>query len=79
LATPAVIGKVTLVIDVSNFSEKTDFQGSRENPHLIERWTRTSANSLEYIVTVEDPTLWTRPWTVKQEFARQNEGANGLL
>jgi hypothetical protein len=66
----------TLVIDVSNFSEKPDFQGSRENLHLIERWTRTSANSLEYIVTIEDPTVWTRPWTVKQEFARQNEGAN---
>ena len=31
----------TLVIDVTNFSPKTDFQGSRENLHLIERWTRT--------------------------------------
>jgi hypothetical protein len=31
----------TLVIDVSNFSPKTDFQGSRENLHLVERWTRT--------------------------------------
>jgi hypothetical protein len=66
----------TLVIDVTNFSEKTDFQGARENLHLIERWTRTSPNSLEYVVTIEDPTVWTRPWTVKQEFTRQNEGAN---
>ena len=31
----------TLVIDVTNFSPKTDYQGSRENLHLIERWTRT--------------------------------------
>src|SRR5262249_24948888 len=31
----------TLVIDVTNFSSKTDFQGSRENLHLVERWTRT--------------------------------------
>jgi hypothetical protein len=31
----------TLVIDVTNFSPKTDFQGARENLHLIERWTRT--------------------------------------
>src|SRR5262249_50167905 len=31
----------TLVIDVTNFSPKTDFQGSRENLHLVERWTRT--------------------------------------
>ena len=30
----------TLVVDVTNFSAKTDFQGSRENLHLVERWTR---------------------------------------
>ncbi len=34
----------TLVIDVTNFSPKTDFQGSRENLHLVERWTRTRAD-----------------------------------
>ncbi len=66
----------TLVVDVTNFSSKTDFQGSRENLHLIERWTRTSPKTLEYAVTIEDPTVWTRPWTVKQEFAKQNDGAN---
>ena len=31
----------TLVVDVTNFSAKTDFMGSRENLHLVERWTRT--------------------------------------
>jgi hypothetical protein len=66
----------TLVIDVTNFSPKTDFQGSRENLHLIERWTRTSLEALEYVVTVEDPTVWTRPWTVRQEFARQSDQEN---
>ncbi len=63
----------TLVIDVTNFSPKSDFQGSRENLHLIERWKRASPTTLEYAVTIEDPTVWTRPWTVKQEFARQDE------
>jgi hypothetical protein len=63
----------SLVIDVTNFSPKTDFQGSRENLHLVERWTRTGPTSLEYVVTVEDPTVWTRPWTVKEEFTRQSE------
>jgi hypothetical protein len=63
----------TLVIDVTNFSPKTDFQGSRENLHLVERWTRTGLSTLEYAVTVEDPTVWTRPWTAKQEFTKQNE------
>jgi hypothetical protein len=68
----------TLVIDVTNFSPKTDYQGSRENLHLLERWTRTGPNTLEYVVTIEDPTVWTRPWTVKQEFTRQNEQENRI-
>jgi hypothetical protein len=68
----------TLVIDVTNFSPKTDFQGARENLHLVERWTRTGPTSLEYAVTIEDPTVWTRPWTAKQEFTRQSEQENRI-
>jgi hypothetical protein len=66
----------TLVIDVTNFSSKTDFQGSRENLHLVERWTRTGPATLEYVLTVDDPTVWTRPWTVKEEFTRQSGEEN---
>ena len=68
----------TLVIDVTNFSAKTDFQGSREHLHLVERWTRTGPATLEYAVTIEDPTVWTRPWTVKQEFTKQSEQENRI-
>ena len=68
----------TLVIDVTNFSPKTDYQGSRQNLHLVERWTRTGPNTLEYAVTIEDPTMWTRPWTVKQEFTKQSEQENRI-
>ena len=68
----------TLVIDVTNFSPKTDYQGSRENLHLLERWTRTGPNSLEYVVTIEDSTVWTRPWTVKQEFTKQSNEENRI-
>jgi len=68
----------TLVIDVTNFSPKTDFQGSREDLHLTERWTRLGPNTLEYVVTIDDPTVWTRPWTVKQEFSRQSEADNRI-
>src|SRR6202045_3425144 len=57
---------------------KTDFQGSRENLHLVERWTRTGPTSLEYVVTIEDPTVWTKAWTVKQEFTRQSDEQNRL-
>jgi len=68
----------TLVIDVTNFSPKTDFQGSRENLHLVERWTRTGPTSLAYEVTVEDPTVWMRPWIAKQGFTRQNDQENRI-
>ena len=68
----------TLVVDVTNFSAKFNFQAARENLHLVERWTRLDSNTLEYSVTIEDPTTWTRAWTVKQELTRQPEQANRI-
>ena len=68
----------SLVIDVTNFSPKTDVQGSRESLHLVERWTRSGPATLDYAVTIEDATVWTRPWTVKQEFTRQIEQENRI-
>jgi hypothetical protein len=68
----------TLVIDVTNFSPKTDFLGSRENLHLVERWTRTGPDSLAYEVTIDDPAVWTRSWTVRQEFIRQSDRENRI-
>ena len=68
----------TLVVDVTNISPKSDFMGSRENRHLVERWTRTGPNTLEYTVRIEDPTTWTKPWTVKQEYSMQSGEANRI-
>lgn len=68
----------TLVVDVTNFSPKTDFQGSRENLHLTERWTRTGPGTLELATTIEDPTTWVRPWTVKQAWNRNSDKANRI-
>ena len=68
----------SLVVDVTNFSPKTDFRGSRENLHLVERWTRTGPDTLEYVVTINDPTTWTKPWTVKQELNKQGDEANRI-
>jgi len=68
----------TLVVDVTNFSPRTEFRYSRENLHLIERWTRTGPKTIEYVVTMIDPTTWTKPWTVKQEYTRQIDQANRL-
>ena len=69
----------TLVVDVTNFSPKVDFMGARDNLHLVERWRRTGPNALEYTVTVEDSTVWTRPWTVKQELTKQSDKENKIF
>jgi hypothetical protein len=53
----------TLVVDTVNFSDKASFRGSGQNLHLIERFTRTGVDTIEYQFTVEDPTVWTQPWT----------------
>jgi hypothetical protein len=53
----------TLVVDTTNFKRETSLEGSSANMHLIERFTRTDANTLLYEFTVDDPTMWTRPWT----------------
>jgi hypothetical protein len=68
----------TLVVDITNFTNQTDFRGARENLHLIERYKRIDANTLEYRVTVDDPTTWTRPWTALVELTKQDDRANQL-
>ena len=55
----------TLVIDTTNFSDKTRFRGSSEDLHIVERLTRVDAKTLRYQFTVEDPTTWTKPWTAE--------------
>ena len=55
----------TLVVDTTNFSEKTKFRGSTEKMHLVERFTRVDADTILYKFTVDDPTTFTKPWTVE--------------
>ncbi|MCY4601708.1 MAG: hypothetical protein OXF27_17520 [Acidobacteria bacterium] len=55
----------TLVIDSTNFSDKTNYEGSRDNLHLVERFTPTGPGQLLYQVTIEDETVFTRPWTIE--------------
>jgi hypothetical protein len=68
----------TLVVDVTNFSPKSDFQGAHEHLHLVERWTRLDVDRIEYAVTIDDLTTWVRPWTVKQELKKQSDEANRI-
>jgi hypothetical protein len=53
----------TLVVDTTNFSATTDYMGSSDHLHLIERFTRVAADRIDYQITVDDPTTWTKPWT----------------
>ncbi len=53
----------TLVVDTTNFTDKTNFRGSGANLHVVERFTRVDANTIDYQFTVDDPTVWARPWT----------------
>jgi hypothetical protein len=53
----------TLVIDTTNFTDKTRFHGATENLHVVERLSRLDANTLLYRFTVDDPDTWDRSWT----------------
>ena len=53
----------TLVVESTNFSEQVSFMGATPNMRLIERWTRTADDRIDYRFTVEDPATWTRPWS----------------
>jgi hypothetical protein len=55
----------TLVVDTTNFSDEYSFRGSDRNLHLTERFTRVSPDTLIYEFTVDDPTAFTKPWTVQ--------------
>jgi hypothetical protein len=53
----------TLVVDTTNFTDKTRFRGSTDQLHIVERFTRVDGKTLLYRFTVEDPATWAQPWT----------------
>ena len=76
----------TLVVDATNFDPRNIFPadtqfweewgGASGNLQLIERFTRVDADTMTYMITIDDPTTWTQPWTIRQEFVRQDDEAN---
>ena len=78
----------TLVVDTTNFSPGAEIQtigqwtlgprGSKGHLHLMERFTRVDANTLEREITIDDPTTWTRPWTVLLDLGKNDERANRI-
>lgn len=70
----------TLVIETTNFAENA-FQGpgagrageATENMRLVERLTRTDANTLQYEFTLSDPMTWTKPWSAMIPWQKSND------
>jgi len=60
----------TLVVDTTNFTDKTAFRGSSSALHVVERFTRLDPDTIRYEFTVEDETSWTRPWSVEIPMGR---------
>jgi hypothetical protein len=53
----------TLVVDTTNFSDRTRFRGATERLHIVERFSRVDAHTIKYRFTIEDPDTWGAPWT----------------
>ena len=53
----------TLVVDTTNFTDNPSLGGASRNLHVVERFSRIDSDTLLYRFTVEDPTVWTAPWT----------------
>lgn len=69
----------TLVVDTTNFTNQTNYHGSKENLHLVERFTRVSADEFMYRATIEDPTTYTRPWTIEVPYTKGDETKNQIF
>ena len=63
----------TLVVDTTNFSAKSNFLGSAENLHFVERFTMVAPDEIRYEITIDDPTTWTKQWTAVVPFKRTEE------
>jgi hypothetical protein len=63
----------TLVIDTTNFSDQTQFRGSSENLHVVERISRLDDKNLLYHFTVDDPSTWDRPFTGEYPWRASND------
>ena len=58
----------TLVVDTTNFHDQAGVFGSDQNLHIIERFQRVDQNTILYRATIDDPTAWTKQWTLEYPF-----------
>jgi len=60
----------TLVVETTNFTDRTNFRGSTSALRVVERFTRLDADTIRYQFTVDDPATWARPWTGEIDMRR---------
>jgi len=58
----------TLVVETTNFTNKTNFRGASKDLKVTERFTRQDAKTIVYKATIDDPSTWTKPWTLELPF-----------
>jgi hypothetical protein len=63
----------TLIVETTNYSPKSSLLGSAENLHVVERFTRTALDKINYEITLTDPTTWATPWTAVVRLKRTND------
>jgi hypothetical protein len=63
----------TLVVDTTNFTDKVLYRGAAENLHLVERFTRVGPGEIDYRVTIEDSTTFSKPWTLAIPYVNTGE------
>ena len=69
----------TLVVETTNFGPRTFYRGAHDNLHLVERFRRADAETIEYSVRVEDPTTWVQPWTIKMDLKKNPDKYNRIF
>jgi hypothetical protein len=62
----------TLVVETTNIPQRLAFNGSWENLKVTERFTRVAKDRILYQFTIDDPTMWDKPWGGEYEFAPLN-------
>ena len=63
----------TLVVETTNFTDKIAYRGSSEHLRLVERFTRTGPDSVEWSSTFDDPHTWTTPWTFAMSLSKKDD------
>ena len=63
----------TLVVDTTNFNDQMASLGTSEKLHVIESFSRIDAKTLLYKATIDDPAMFTKPWTVEYPFAATSQ------